>query len=301
MSRVERSSEGGRPLEDRAGLFADSTSCITSFVHWIESHPLPDGLKMTSHVGSYDGKGVHDNYLHLFEGFIHMQKWGMPVACHMFIYTLKDSTRIWWNSHKAGSIVNYEDLKAKFWSHFIYQKKFTKTHLAVHNIKEKEGESIRAFVTRYTNDTLPILGLHEEQCISGFVYGLRTRNLVEFLSTDLPTTYKESSNRLKRNYSWDNNNGKRNKVKFSPYRRANHGFPFNLSKSPRGILAIEKVAKTLEQPPRMFRNRRLHDMTLEAFPSCEGKKRARRRLQRPNRVTGRKGVEMQHQSKLRLY
>ncbi|GJZ59496.1 uncharacterized mitochondrial protein-like protein [Tanacetum coccineum] len=82
-----------------------------------------------------------------------MKKWLMPVACHMFTYTLKDSARIWWNSQKAGSILNYEDLKAKFRSHFSQQKKFTKTHLA-------------------------ILGLHEDQRISSFVHSLRTRSLV---------------------------------------------------------------------------------------------------------------------------
>ncbi|GKC59970.1 reverse transcriptase domain-containing protein [Tanacetum coccineum] len=118
---------------------------------------------MRSHIGSYDGKGDPDNYLHLFEGAIRMQKWVMPVACHMFTYTLKDSARIWWNSQKAGSILNYEDLKAKFRSHFSQQKKFTKTHLAVHNIMQREGESTRAFATRYTDDTLQILGLPEDQ------------------------------------------------------------------------------------------------------------------------------------------
>nr|GEZ65744.1 ribonuclease H-like domain-containing protein [Tanacetum cinerariifolium] len=30
---------------------------VTSFVRWIEDYPLPDGLKMPSHIGSYDGKG----------------------------------------------------------------------------------------------------------------------------------------------------------------------------------------------------------------------------------------------------
>ncbi|GKD97644.1 hypothetical protein Tco_1381541 [Tanacetum coccineum] len=45
------------------------------------------------------------------------------------------------------------------------------------------GKSTRAFVTRYTDDTLQILGLHEEQRISDF-------GLVEHLSTDLPSTYK---------------------------------------------------------------------------------------------------------------
>ncbi|GKA45483.1 hypothetical protein Tco_0738279 [Tanacetum coccineum] len=83
------------PSYGPTGLFAYFTGCVTPFVSWIEDYPLPDGLKMPSHVGSYDGKGDPDNYLHLFEGAIHMQKWAMPVACHMFTYTLKDSSRIW--------------------------------------------------------------------------------------------------------------------------------------------------------------------------------------------------------------
>ncbi|GKF41957.1 hypothetical protein Tco_0125299, partial [Tanacetum coccineum] len=122
------------------GSFADSIGSVTPFVRWIEDYPIPDGLKIPSHIGSYDGKGDPDNFLHLFEGAISMQKWLMAVACHMFTYTLKDSARIWWNSQKTSSILNYEDQKAKFWSHFSQQKKFTKTHLAVHNIKQRDGE-----------------------------------------------------------------------------------------------------------------------------------------------------------------
>ncbi|GJZ29486.1 gag-pol polyprotein [Tanacetum coccineum] len=50
------------------GLFSDSTGCVTLFVCWIKDYPLPDELKIPSHMGSYDGKGDPDNYLHLFEG-----------------------------------------------------------------------------------------------------------------------------------------------------------------------------------------------------------------------------------------
>ncbi|GKC31818.1 reverse transcriptase domain-containing protein [Tanacetum coccineum] len=176
-SRVERSSEGGRPSEEASrgngsqnpmytfpnmpayanpnstGLFPNPLGSVTPFVCWIEDYPLLDRLKIPSHIGSYEGKGDPDNFLHLFEGAIRMQKWLMPIACHMFTYTLKDSARIWWNSQKAGSILDYEDLKAKFRSQFSQQKKFTKTHLAAHNIKQRENESIRAFITRYTDDT----------------------------------------------------------------------------------------------------------------------------------------------------
>ncbi|GJS69224.1 reverse transcriptase domain-containing protein [Tanacetum coccineum] len=195
-SRLERNTEGGRPLKEAPrGNGAQSVNLppllaahlgrgengqplqssltfayggqalpnnIEGNLPSNDDYPLLDGLKMPSHIGSYDGKGYPDNFLNLFEGAIRMQKWLMPVACHMFTYTLKDSARIWWNSQKAGSILEYEDLKAKFRSHFSQQKKFTKTHLAVHNIKQREGESTRAFITRYTYDTLHILGLHEE-------------------------------------------------------------------------------------------------------------------------------------------
>ncbi|GJX28243.1 reverse transcriptase domain-containing protein [Tanacetum coccineum] len=181
------------------GAVLNPVGSVTPFVHWIEDCPLLDGLKMPSHIGSYDGKGDPDNFLYLFEGAIRMQKWLMPVAWHMFTYSLKDSARIWWSSQKVGSILDYEDLKAKFRSHFSQQKKFTKTHLVVHRIKQREGESTRAFITRYIDDTLQILGLHGKQKILGFVHGLRTRSLVEHLSTDLPSTYKGL---IEKTYKW---------------------------------------------------------------------------------------------------
>nr|GFA65858.1 hypothetical protein [Tanacetum cinerariifolium] len=181
---------------------------------WEVDYPLPYGLEMPSHVGSYNGKGDPDNYLHLFEGAIRMHKWGMPVSCHMFTYTLKDFAR----------------------------KKFTNTHLGVHNVKQRDGESTRAFVTQYTNDTLKILGLHEEQRIS---HG--------------PSYYLQWFNK---HFSWDNSKGKKkNQDRFSPYKGSNHGLLTNLSNSPREILAMEKVAKTFEQPLLIVGNRQSRGMS----------------------------------------
>ncbi|GJZ70690.1 reverse transcriptase domain-containing protein [Tanacetum coccineum] len=236
------------------GSFTDSTGFVTPFIRWIKDYPLSDGQKMPSHIGSYDGKGDPDNFLLLFKGAIRMQKWLMPVACHMFTYTLKDSACIWWNSQKTGSILNYEDLKAKFWSHFNQQKKFTKTHLAVHNIKQRESESTRAFIARYTDDTLQILGLHEEQRISGFVHAR------EVATNGTPNDRRENFERLRKS-SWDNNSGQKGKDRFSPYRGPNHGLLSNLSKSPREILSTEKATRSFEQPPRMFGSRQSRDMS----------------------------------------
>ncbi|GJV94869.1 hypothetical protein Tco_1546446 [Tanacetum coccineum] len=235
------------------GLFPNPLGSVTPFVRWIEDYPLPDGLKMPSHIGSYNGKGDPDNFLHIFKGAIRMQKWLMLVACHMFTYTLKDSTRI------------------------CQQKKFTKTHLAAHNIKQRENKNTQAFITRYTNDTLQILGLNEDQQISGFIHGLRTRSLVEHLSTDLPPTYRglmektytwvearevatngvlndqrDSFERPKKS-SWNNNKGQMDRSRSFPYKGESHKLLSNLVKSPREILATERVAKTFKRPPRLPR------------------------------------------------
>ncbi|GJY13463.1 reverse transcriptase domain-containing protein [Tanacetum coccineum] len=238
------------PINFPNGLFADPTGSVTLFVRWIKDYHLPDGLKMPSHVGFYDGKRDPNNFLHLFEGAIHMQKSLMHVACHMFTYTLKDSARIWWNSQKACSILNYEDLKAKFRSYFSQQKRFTKTHLAVYNIKQREGETVRAFATMYADDTIQILGLHEDQRISGFVHSLRTRNLVEHLYTDIPSTYKSL---MEKTYTW-----------IEAREVASNGAPNDQRdnfESPGDILATEKVARSFEQPPFMLGSRRSRDMS----------------------------------------
>ncbi|GJX06081.1 reverse transcriptase domain-containing protein [Tanacetum coccineum] len=283
-SRVERSTEGGRPSEEaprgNRGQSVNLPPLLAAHLGRGENgQPFQSSL-----TSAYKGQALpnniggnlpsNDNFLHPFEGAIRMQKWLMPIACHMFTYTLKESAIIWWNNQKASSILDYENLKAKLRSHFSQQKKFMKTHLAVHNIKQREGESTRAFITRYTDD-LQILGLHKEQRISVFVHGLRTQSLVKHLSTDLPSTYKGlmentytwvevrevatngvSNNRrddFKRSkkFSWGNSIGQKDRGRFSPYKGQNHKLLSNLVKSPREILATEKVAKTFEQPPRL--------------------------------------------------
>ncbi|GJV66554.1 hypothetical protein Tco_1482063 [Tanacetum coccineum] len=117
----------------------------------------------------------------------------------------------------------------------------------------------------------------------GFVHGLRTRSLVEHLSTDLPSTYKglmektytwveagevatngasndqrDGFERSKKS-SWDNNRGQKNRDRFSPYQGPSHGLLLSLSKSTKEILTTEKAARSFEPPPKMFGSKRSWD------------------------------------------
>nr|GEV82617.1 reverse transcriptase [Tanacetum cinerariifolium] len=121
-SRVERNSEGGRPSEEAPRGNGSQNSSLTSvygghalsnnvrgnlppnayglpFVNY-DGKPLYRGklrqppIRRARTINLHKWKGDLDNFLHLFEGAIRMQKWLMPVACHMFTYTFKDSVRI---------------------------------------------------------------------------------------------------------------------------------------------------------------------------------------------------------------
>ncbi|GKD44956.1 reverse transcriptase domain-containing protein [Tanacetum coccineum] len=100
-----------------------------------------------------------------------------------------DTTRVWWNSLPKGVVENYEDLKRRFRSRFKQHKKQTKTHLAINGIKRKEAESVRAFITRYTDETAQITRLNEDQRIAGFIYGVKIKSLVKFVPIELPKSY----------------------------------------------------------------------------------------------------------------
>nr|GEW65811.1 hypothetical protein [Tanacetum cinerariifolium] len=255
-SRTKRNTEGNRPskagVEENERWEMNLPPVLAAHLGRNENgQPLQSSLTSVhggrqSSInirGNLPPNGDPDNFLHLFEGAIRMKK------------------------------------------RLIQQKRFTKTHLVVHIIKQREGESVRAFATRYTNDTLQILSQRGDQRIFGFVHGLRTKNLVEHLFTDLPFTYKGlmektytwiearevatngALNDRKDNFersrksSWDNGRGQKSRDKFSPYRGPNHGFLSSLSKIPREILAIEKVAKTFEQPPRLIESKWSRDKT----------------------------------------
>nr|GEU88150.1 hypothetical protein [Tanacetum cinerariifolium] len=127
--------------------------------------------------------------------------------------------------------------------------------------------------------------LHEDQRIAGFVYGVKLKSVVKFISTELPKSYDEL---MEKTYSWlqagettsegkiinfmDSStrdktqkgrpwegSRKKNKDKrdrFSLYKEPNLRILQSLAKSPREILVTKKVGKIFMKPPKMVSNTR---------------------------------------------
>nr|GEV61192.1 reverse transcriptase domain-containing protein [Tanacetum cinerariifolium] len=61
-------------------------------------------------------------------------------------------------SSLSNSIDSYKDLKAAFLAYFMQQKKYIKDLVEIHNIKQKDGETIEDFMERFKVETRRMKG-----------------------------------------------------------------------------------------------------------------------------------------------
>ncbi|GJU16887.1 reverse transcriptase domain-containing protein [Tanacetum coccineum] len=100
-----------------------------------------------------------------------VERWAMPTWCHMFNSTLIGAARVWFDELPPESIDGYKGLKAAFLAYSIQQKKYVKDLVEIHNIKQRDGETIEDFMGAFQR----LKGAHEggPECmrISGFMHG----------------------------------------------------------------------------------------------------------------------------------
>ncbi|GJX53129.1 reverse transcriptase domain-containing protein [Tanacetum coccineum] len=78
-----------------------------------------------------------------------VEGWAMPTWCHMFNSTLIGAARVWFDELPPESIDGYKDLKAAFLAYFMQQKKYVKDPMEIHNIKQRDGATIKDFIERF--------------------------------------------------------------------------------------------------------------------------------------------------------
>nr|GEU64328.1 reverse transcriptase domain-containing protein [Tanacetum cinerariifolium] len=108
-----------------------------------------DPTRMPNNVKTYDGTGDPEDHVKIFKVAAQVEIWAMPTWCHMFNSTLIGAAKVWFNELPPESIDSYKDLKAAFLTYFMQQKKYVKDPVKIHNIKQKDGETIEDFMERF--------------------------------------------------------------------------------------------------------------------------------------------------------
>nr|GEY60529.1 reverse transcriptase domain-containing protein [Tanacetum cinerariifolium] len=71
------------------------------------------------------------------------------------------------------------------------QKKYIKDLVEIHHIKQREGESMEAFMERFKAKTMHVSGAPECMKISGFMHGITNLDLIKKLNENIPKSVDE--------------------------------------------------------------------------------------------------------------
>ncbi|GJU64283.1 reverse transcriptase domain-containing protein [Tanacetum coccineum] len=146
---------------------------------------------MPNNVKTYDETGDPEDHLKIFQAAAQVERWAMTTWCHMFNSTLIGAARVWFDELPPKSIDGYKDLKAAFLAFFMQQKKYVKDPVEIHNIKQRDGETIEDFMERFKVETGHLKGAPECMRISGFMHGVNNPKLTKRLNEHVPKTVEE--------------------------------------------------------------------------------------------------------------
>nr|GEU42228.1 reverse transcriptase domain-containing protein [Tanacetum cinerariifolium] len=118
-------------------------------------------------------------------------KGGKPTDEEDLAVPLSWTARVWFDELPPESIDGYKDLKAAFLAYFRQQKKYVKDAVEIHNIKQKDGETIEDFMERFKNKTGRMKGAPECLGIFGFMHGVNNPELTKRLNEHVPKTLEE--------------------------------------------------------------------------------------------------------------
>ncbi|GJS46213.1 hypothetical protein Tco_0596334 [Tanacetum coccineum] len=85
-------------------------------------------------------------------------------------------------------------LQKSFLGNFSQQKKYIKDPVEIHHIKQKEGESTKAFMERFKAESMHVNGAPECMKISGFMHGITNPDLIKKLNDNILKSVDEMMN-----------------------------------------------------------------------------------------------------------
>nr|GEX62857.1 reverse transcriptase domain-containing protein [Tanacetum cinerariifolium] len=141
--------------------------------------------QMPNNVKTYDGMGDPEDHVKVFQAAAQVERWAMPTWCHMFNSTLIGAAKVWFDELPPESIYGYKDLRAAFLAYFTQQKKY------IHNIKQRDGETIEDFMKCFKIETGRMTEAPECMRISGFMHGVNNPELTKRLNKHVPKTMEE--------------------------------------------------------------------------------------------------------------
>ncbi|GKA63148.1 reverse transcriptase domain-containing protein [Tanacetum coccineum] len=152
-------------------------------------HPAYQRAALT--IGDTRSQGQKDTSLRM------RMTWRCPGYVKRWIHSHPESVtsigaaRVWFDELPPESINGYKDLKATFLAYLMQQKRYVKDPVKIHNIKQRDGETIEEFMERFKVETRRMKGAPECMWIFGFMHGVNNLEFTKRLNEHVPKTMEE--------------------------------------------------------------------------------------------------------------
>ena len=101
---------------------------------------------------TYNGSKDPLDHLESFKTLIHLQGMADEIMCKAFLTMLKGHARIWFSMLMLNSISTSKELSTQFASHFIEGHRYKKFIACLMNIKIREDEMLRSYITCFNKE-----------------------------------------------------------------------------------------------------------------------------------------------------
>ena len=131
------------------------------------------------------------DHLESFKTLMHLQGISDEIMCRAVPTTLKGLARIWFSRLTPNSISSFKELSTQFASHFIGGHRYKKSTACLMNIKQREDETLRSYITRFNKEALSIDEVDDKILVATFTNGLRKgKFLFSLYKNDLKTMFE---------------------------------------------------------------------------------------------------------------
>jgi hypothetical protein len=140
---------------------------------------------------NFDGTKDPLDHLESFKTMMCLQ--GVPdeIMCRAFPTTLKGPARIWFKKLMPGSVGSFAQLSHSFFNHFIGGQRCGRPTTHLLNVKQKESETLRFYLTRFNKETLLVDGVDDKVVLTTFISGLQPGDFLFSVYKDPPTSMLE--------------------------------------------------------------------------------------------------------------
>ena len=161
------------------------------FILAIQECPVPSKFCLPQ-LEPFDGLKDPLDHLNTFKTTLGLQQPPDEILCRSFPTTLKGAAREWFTKLLTSSIDNFEQLGSAFVRHFVGGQRPKRQDDHLLTIKQGEKETLRSYVTCFTQGTLEVDEADDKVQLTAFKAGLKSRDFVFSLAKNPLKTMVEA-------------------------------------------------------------------------------------------------------------